>query len=191
MSSFEIGLYGQEERTVHFENAVIEQRNDMEGEYKPLRRHIRCEMDFKHAMAKCVAKELQLSQHFRTLSTWTAKQDNENPSSALAAFLHKNLVLADVDKDIKIRRCLQRMGRIVDIMLAGGWHLHRAYSAINCALPMAIHFLQEQKLDARGVVQHADKPRSRIGRSAKIYRVPDKIVSKANAKLLAKLKGGK
>ncbi len=189
--SFEIGLYGQEERTAHLESAVIEQRADMEGEYKPLRRHIRCEMDFKHAMAKCVAKELQLSQHFRTLSTWTSRQDKDDPRSALAAFLHKNLVLADVDKDIKIRRCLQRMGRIVDIMIAGGWHLDRAYSAINCSLPMAIHFLQEQKLDARGTIQHADKPRSRIGRSAKIYRVPDGPISKINAKLLAKLKGGK
>lgn len=152
----------------------------------------RTETKYRELMARAVVAEIiarqfdpKLVAEFEELVT-ARGESAADPTGFLVEFFARRITQESVRRQSE---CLQRVGRIAKHMTASGFHLGRVYIAINCALPMAFHMLRERRIDRRGTVEHADRPRSRIGRSAtasasaRHARAPEPKVAKPGSPL--------
>lgn len=172
MSAFENdGLYGQNERG-HVASQVASDNRiaDVESEGARKYRGVPTEQKYRELMARAVVAEIIARRQFdpklvaELEELVTARGESApDPTGFLVDFFARRITQESVRRQ---GECLQRVGRIAKHMTASGFHLGRVYTALNCALPLAFHMLRERRMDERGTIEHADRPRSRIGRSA-------------------------
>lgn len=154
---FETGLYGQDERTVAAESAFEERCRDLEAEHKAYARRVRTELHYRKVMARLVLAEMWAVKDERELRQKYIGS-NDDPMGFLGDFLLRvcNVPVA------RRQDCLQRLGRVANQMERDGWHRQRMFTALNCAVPMALHMRRQQRGSRRRPAYRPPAPGSML-----------------------------
>lgn len=176
------GLYGQNDsdRSSQVASAefIADQQPTQAGRRR--RRLDRFEVDsYLMVLGRLFALEMQVDREQRRLDVVTNDEFDEivdmtgNMDDVLANFLMRNRDIASDVHRARLQTILARTARILNMMHRIGCDGEVVHATYRRIISRAMHYRREKWLDERGILEKADKPRSRVGRSCSVYRIPE------------------
>ena len=191
----ETGLYGQSERGDYFGVRAFENRlADVNSE--GVHDGIRSESQYIELMATLIIVQIRANKKERQFAALIEEEklNGRGTKNLLVGILYRSLGMNEQD----LKEALQKQADLTEEMRADGFHINVIYGTFGKAFYRAMELLPEiQRVERehknrslgikKPIIDSADKPRSRIGRSCTGYRIEEHSALHGQASKSSKL----